>query len=209
MRVTKDTAEKALNTWLASFKPDTLARYRSIIGRFISLYGNFDTENIDAYIEMLNAKEYSESHKTTTRGILTRFARFIEQTVFAAQPAEEVQTELAVKAETQTEAQPLPESVKAELDRRAQLTREFLEIGARFRGLPVMAIKKAIDTLRAAEEAAQENFKRSQIIDWTASDWWTASKSASGLFAELQEDRAVIKAFEALLQIVDEGENND
>lgn len=204
MRVTKDTAEKALNTWLASFKQPTTARYRSIISRFILHYGNFDTENLEAYIESFN----SESYQTTTRGILTRFARFIEQTVFAAEPAEEVQTELAVNEETQTEAQPLPDHVKAELDRRAQLTREFLEIGARFRSLPPEAIKRAADTLRNAEEAAQENFKRSQLIDWTAGDWQTASNNAAELFAELQADRAVIKAFEALLQIV-EVKNND
>lgn len=208
MRVTRDTAGKALNTWLASFKPETAVRYRSIVNRFISHYGNFDTENIDAYIEMFNAEEYSESYQTSTRGILTRFARFTEQTVFAAEPAEEVQTELAVKAETQTEAQPLPDHVKAELDRRAQFTREFLEIGTKFRFLPPEAIKRATDTLRNAEEAAQENFKRSQIIDWTAGDWQTASNNAAELFAELQEDKAVIKAFEALLQFV-EVKNND
>lgn len=199
MRVAKDTAEKALNTWLASFRPDTASKYRSQIITFLYAYDCFDTENIEPYLATLT----SDGYKQSTNSVLTRFARFIEQTVFAAEPAEEVQTELAVKTEQQTEAQPLPDHVKAELDRRAQLTREFLEIGARLRSLPPEAVRKAVDTLRNAEEAAQENFKRSQIIDWTAGDWQTASNNAAELFAELQADRAVIKALEALLQIVE------
>lgn len=205
MRVTRDTAEKALNTWLASFRPDTASKYRSQIITFIYAYDCFDTENIEPYLATLT----SDSYKQSSNSVLARFARFVDQTVFAAEPAEEpVQTELAVKTEQQTEGQPLPESVKAELDRRAQFTREFLEIGARFRSLPPEAVKSATDTLRNAEEAARENFKRSQIIDWTADDWHTASNNAAELFAELQADRAVIKAFEALLQIV-EVKNND
>lgn len=199
MKVTRDTAEKALNVWLASFLPKTASKYRSQIITFLYAYDDFDTENIEPYLATLT----SDSYKQSSNSVLTRFARFIEQTVFAAEPAEQVQTELAVKAETQTEAQPLPESVKAEFDRRAQLTREFLEIGTKFRFLPPEAVRKAVDTLRNAEEAAQENFKRSQIIDWTAGDWQTASNNAAELFAELQADRAVIKAFEALLQIVE------
>lgn len=196
MKVARDTAEKALNVWLASFRPETASRYRIAILKFVYAYDCFDTENLEKHLATIR----SESFRRTTNGILTRFARFIEQTVFTAEPAEEpVQTEL----NTQTEAQPLPDHIKAELDRRAQLTREFLEIGARFRSLPPEAVKRAADTLRNAEEAAQENFKRSQIIDWTAGDWQTASKDASELFAELQADRAVINAFEALLQIVE------
>lgn len=202
MRVTKDTAEKALNTWLASFRPETASKYRSQINAFITTYNDFNADNIERYLATI----VSDSYKQSTNSVLTRFARFIEQTVLAAEPAEEVQTELAVKAEAQTEAQPLPDHVKAELDRRAQLTREFLEIGARFRSLPPEAVKRATDTLRNALDAALDNFYRSHIremVEWTAQDWEAADRNASGLFAELRKDKAVIKAFEALLQIVE------
>lgn len=205
MQIATKQARELFREWGKEnhISPETERKYLRMLERQIKLYGEFDTERVDELVQILRDCDFSDSYVRQNRSFFRRFTNFIEQTVFTAEPAEEpVQTEL----NTQTEAQPLPDHIKAELDRRAQLTREFLEIGARFRSLPPAAIKRAADTLRNALDAALDNFHRShmrEMVEWTAQDWEAAARNASGLFAELRKDKAVIAAFEALLQIVE------